>query len=180
MPTTRLHTDGPCTDDEQDVLTLLYAQRGYLPHAENGAPKAPSSPYAASVLKKMKESQIRPVGMLLSVLVTNVRDGVPLPVVRLALRRIEAILAREAGEIRLRPIGPLHLRETTAECGMTRAQLTCDENCPDSLEALLRASAQYDAVQEELVANAEARLVVLRAQRRAHAKRIQRGALTLS
>jgi hypothetical protein len=149
----------------QDLQGILYSCADDLPHARNGRPVASGDAYADDVLKKMKDDNCAAIRKVLAVLLAFINRGSRRTTVRLFAQRLDAILARHGAEDEPRPLRFLNRKETREDGMFDLAQLRIEADPDDlqSLEALVRQGAYYRAAVDELIEEAMARIVVLRA-----------------
>lgn len=149
---------------ESDLLRLLDQACEEIPHARNGRAVAGDA-YADQVMKDIKAGRSKEVRRLLAVLLAMLQRGAKRPAVRLFAQRLDAILARHGSDDQPRAIRILNRRETREDgmLNLTQMRLEADPDNVDALEGVVRQAAFYRCALDELVEEANDRIVALRA-----------------
>lgn len=161
--------DGDRPDLGTALTTLLLHGRDALPHALNGRPIPPSDPSAANIRREMQQGRSREFHRLLTVMLCDLKDGVPFPLVVAPLRQMLATLEREAVKrhqaARLdRPVMSLLVRETKAQARFDLAELKVAESpaCEAALQEAIREASAHEAAIVAAREGMERQLAVLR------------------
>lgn len=147
-----------------DLLRLLEECETDLPTAANGKKVAWADKYPEQVYKDIRAGQSQEVKRLLAVLVGFLARGAKLPRVLLFVSRLHAIVAASGRTGEPRPIRILNRRETREDAFFDMAQMRLEADTDDvqALEGIVRQGAFYRAAIDELIAEAQDRIIVLR------------------
>lgn len=142
--------------------------------------RAPRDPHTHRQRRKISCDEAKPAEMILLQSLTDLADGASFAEVaepyRYALALLEAAASAGGTAIGTGALLPAMVRETRAQGALDEAQarLLVHPNDPAALEAVLRASAAYDAAQEAMVDTVRRRRLAVtsiadRAEARAYA-----------
>lgn len=155
------------------LTTLSLEGRDALPHALNGRSIPPSDPRAANIRREMQQGRSREFARLLTVMLCDLTDGVPFPLVIAPLRQMIATLEVAAVQQHQhralhRPVTALMARETKAQARFDLAELKVAESpaCEIALSEAIREASAHEAAIEAVREGMERDLAVIRTTRR--------------
>lgn len=142
--------------------TTLDARHG-LPREANGRHTAPSNPRAAQIMKEMAAGRSHEIARLMTVLYTNLEDGVSYQIATAGIRRMLTFLQLHANAMRrheARPIASAFHSETKAQHrGDLSAHRVIQSSCTtQDLTDAIAATHSHIAALEEFARSCEAEL----------------------
>lgn len=163
MPASKQFSRVALENHAADLLRLIDECETDLPKAGNGRKVAWPDSYAEQVIKDMRSGQSQECKRLLAVLLGMLARGAKPSRVRLVVSRLDAILAA-FGRTEPRPIRLLNRREQREDglFDMEQLRLEADPDDLQALEGLVRQGSFYRTAIDELITEAQDRIVVLR------------------
>ena len=171
--TTEVTQVGPSTELStvaERLTAALLATRNGLPKARNGEHIAPSNQRAAQIRKEMKQQRSAEFLRLLTVIYTDLEDGVPFQIATAPVNRMLTFLKHHADAMRRhapRAIGSAIHYETRTQhrLDMLQMRLLQTPSCAETLNDAIADATKHIAALEEFRSSCEAELTQRQASR---------------